>query len=131
MARPPEKVFWSEEEKLAIVMRAIELRMHKMWDSPLQVLRASMTALPADRWRNVRSLAEAPWFVELHDKLLSERLIRHKGIGAEILSAVAEGWRLQHEAWVVQHTALRDALHELKSQTAILAEILDQLRSRK
>jgi hypothetical protein len=31
MARPPEKVFWSEEEKLAIVMRAIELRLHKMW----------------------------------------------------------------------------------------------------
>jgi hypothetical protein len=30
MAKPPEKVFWSEEEKLAIVMRAIELRMHKM-----------------------------------------------------------------------------------------------------
>ena len=131
MAKPPEKVFWSEEEKLAIVMRAIELRMNKMWDSPLHVLRASMTALPADRRRKVRALAEAPWFVELHDRMLSERLIRHKGIGAEILSAVAEGWRVQHEAWVVQHTALRDALHELKSQTAILAEILDQLRSRK
>jgi hypothetical protein len=28
MARSPEKVFWSEEEKLAIVTRAIELRMH-------------------------------------------------------------------------------------------------------
>jgi hypothetical protein len=27
MARPPEKVFWSDEEKLAIVMREIELRM--------------------------------------------------------------------------------------------------------
>ena len=78
MAKPPEKVFWSEEEKLAVVMRAIELRLHKMWDSPLHVLRASMTALPADRRRKVRSLAEAPWFVELHDKLLSERLIRQK-----------------------------------------------------
>jgi hypothetical protein len=89
-----------------------------------------MTALPADRRRTVRSLAEAPWFVELHDKLLSERLIRHKGIGAEILSAVAEGWRVQHDAWVVQHTSLREAVHELKSQTAILAEILELLRTR-
>jgi hypothetical protein len=130
MAMPPEKVFWSEEEKLAIVMRAIELRMTKIWDSPLQVLRASMTALPADRRRKVRSLAEAPWFVELHDKMLSERLIRHEGIGAEILSAVAEGWRLQHEAWVVQHTSISEAVHELKTQTAILAEILELLRSR-
>jgi hypothetical protein len=85
MAKPPEKVFWSEEEKLALVMRAIELRMHKMWDSPLDVLRASMAALPADRRRNVRSLAEAPWFVELHDKMLSERLIRHKAIGGRDL----------------------------------------------
>jgi hypothetical protein len=130
MARPPEKVFWSEEEKLAIVMRAIELRMHKMWDSPLHVLRASMTALPADRRRKVRSLAEAAWFVELHDKMLSERLIRHKGIGAEILSAVAEGWRLQHEAWTVQHASVSEAVRELKTQTAILTEILELLRSR-
>jgi hypothetical protein len=130
MARPPEKVFWSEEEKLAIVMRAIELRMHKMWDSPLHVLRASMTALPADRRRKVRSLAEAPWFMELHDKMLSERLIHHKGIGAEILSAIAEGWRFQHEAWVVKHTSVREAVYELKTQTAILAEILDLLPSR-
>ena len=130
MARPPEKVFWSEEEKLAIVMRAIDLRMHKMWDSPLHVLRASIAALPADRRRKVRSLAEAPWFVELHDKMLSERLIRHKGIGAEILSAVAEGWRLQHDAWMVQHTCLREAVLELKKQTANLAEILELLRSR-
>jgi hypothetical protein len=130
MAKSPEKVFWSEEEKLAIVMRAIDLRMHKMWDSPLHVLRASMTTLPADRRRKVRSLAEAPWFVELHDKMLSERLIRHKGIGAEILSAVAEGWRIQHEAWVVQHTAIREVVHELKTQTAILVEILELLRSR-
>jgi hypothetical protein len=130
MAKPPEKVFWSEEEKLALVMRPIELRLHKMWDSPLHVLRASMTALPADRRRNVRSLAEAPWFVELHDKLLSERLIRHKGIGAEILGALAEGWRIQHEAWIVQHTAIREVVHELKSQTANLAEILELLRSR-
>ena len=129
MARPPEKVFWSEDEKLAIAMRAIELRMHKMWDSPLQVLRASMSALPTDRRRKVRSLAEAPWFVELHDKMLSERLIRHKGIGAEILAAMAEGWRLQHDAWVVQQTSLREAMLELKSQKAFLAEILDQLRS--
>ena len=89
-----------------------------------------MTALPADRRRKVRSLAEAPWFVELHDKMLSERLIRHKGIGAEILSAVAEGWRLQHDAWVVQHTAIREVVHELKTQAAILAEILELLRSR-
>jgi hypothetical protein len=130
MARPPEKVFWSEEEKLAIVMRAIELRLQKMWDSPLHVLRASMTALPADRRRKVRSLAEAPWFVELHDKLLSERLIRHKGIGAEILASVAEGWRLQHDAWVVQHTSVREAVQELKTQTALLTEILELLRSR-
>jgi hypothetical protein len=129
MAKPPEKVFWSDEEKLALVMRAIDLRLHKMWDSPVQVLRASMTALPADRQRNVRSLAEAPWFVELHDKMLSERLIRHKGIGAEILAAMAEGWRLQHDAWVVQQTSLREAMLELKSQKAFLAEILDQLRS--
>jgi hypothetical protein len=130
MARPPEKVFWSDDEKLALVMRAIELRMQKMWDSPLHVLRASMTALPADRRRKVRFMAEAPWFVELHDKLLSERLIRHKGVGAEILSAVAEGWRIQHEAWLVQHTSLCEAVHELKGQTAILAEILELLRSR-
>ena len=130
MAKQPEKIFWSEEEKMVLVMRAIELRMHKMWDSPLHILRASMTALPADRRRKVRSLAEAPWFVELHDKMLSERLIHHKGIGAEILAAMAEGWRLQHEAWVVQHTSLREAVHELKSQTAILAEILELLRSR-
>jgi hypothetical protein len=81
MTTPPEKVFWSDEEKLALVMRAIELHLHKMWDFPLHVLRASMTALPADRRRNVRSLAEAPWFVELHDKMLSERLIHHKGLG--------------------------------------------------
>jgi hypothetical protein len=130
MARPPEKVFWSDDEKLALVMRAIELRLQKMWDSPLHVLRASMTALPADRRRKVRSMAEAPWFVELHDKLLSERLIRHKGVGAEILSAIAEGWRLQHEAWLVQHTSVREAVHELKAHTAILAEILELLRSR-
>jgi hypothetical protein len=128
MARPPEKVFWSEEEKLAVVMRAIDLRMHKMWDSPLHVLRASMTAFPADRRRMVRSWADAPFFVELHDKMLSERLIRHKGIGAEILSAVTEGWRLQHDAWVAQHTSLREAVHELKTQTAILSEILDCYR---
>jgi hypothetical protein len=62
--------------------------------------------------------------------MLSERLIRHKGIGAEILAAVAEGWRIQHEAWVVQHTSLREAVHELKKQTANLAEILELLRSR-
>jgi hypothetical protein len=130
MAKSPEKVFWSDEEKLAIVMRAIELRLHKMWDSPLHVLRASMTALPADRRRTVRSLAEAPWFVELHDRMLSERLIRHKGIGAEILSAIAEGWRIQHDAWTVQHTSLREAVHELKSQRAKLTEILELLRSR-
>jgi hypothetical protein len=130
MAKPPEKVFWSEEEKLALVMRAIELRLHKMWDSPLHVLRASMTALPADRRRNVCSLAEAPWFVELHDKTQSARLIRHNVIGSEILAAMAEGWRMQHEAWTVQHTSVREAVHELKSQMAILREILDLLRSR-
>jgi hypothetical protein len=74
--------------------------------------------------------ALAPWFVGLLDKMLSERLIRHKGIGAEILSAVAEGWQVQHEAWMVQHTSIREDVHELKSQTAILAEILELLRSR-
>jgi hypothetical protein len=68
--------------------------------------------------------------VELHDKLLSGRLIRHKGIGAAILAAVAEGWRVQHEAWVVQHTSVREAVHELKRQTAMVAEILELLRSR-
>jgi hypothetical protein len=68
--------------------------------------------------------------VELHDKLLSERLIHHKGIGAEILSAIGEGWRLPQEAWVVQHTSIREAVRELKRQTAILSEILDLLRSR-
>jgi hypothetical protein len=31
-----------------------------------------MTALPADRRRKVRSLAKVAWFVELHDKILSE-----------------------------------------------------------
>ena len=62
--------------------------------------------------------------------MLSERLIRHKGIGAEILAAMAEGWRLQHEAWVVQHTSVHEAVHELKTQTAILAEILELIRSR-
>jgi hypothetical protein len=67
--------------------------------------------------------------VELHDKMLSERLIRHKEIGAEILAATAEGWRLQHEAWVVQHTTVSEAVRELKAQTAILAEILKRLRS--
>jgi hypothetical protein len=61
---------------------------------------------------------------------LRERPIHHNGIGAEILSAVAEGWRLQHEAWVVQHTSVREAVHELKAQTAIAAEILELLRSR-
>jgi hypothetical protein len=130
IAKPPEKVFWSAEEKLALVMRTIDRRLHKMWDSPLHVLRASMTALPADRRRKVRSLAEAPWFVQLHDKMLSERLIHHKGIGAEILAAMAEGWRLQHEAWTVQHTSIREAVHDLKRQSAILAEILGLLRSR-
>jgi hypothetical protein len=60
----------------------------------------------------------------------SERLIRHKGIGAEILAAIAEGWRLQNEAWMVQHTSVREAVHKLKSQTAILTEILDLSRSR-
>jgi hypothetical protein len=29
----PEKVFWSEEEKSILVMRAIELRMQRMWES--------------------------------------------------------------------------------------------------
>jgi hypothetical protein len=77
----------------------------------------------------MRSLAEAPWFLELHDNMLSERLIHHKGIAAEILSAVADGWRLQREAWVVQHTSVRETVHELKSQTAILTEILELLRS--
>jgi hypothetical protein len=51
-------------------MRAIELRLHGMWDSTLHGLRASMTSLPADRRRKVRSLAEAPWFVQLHDKMV-------------------------------------------------------------
>jgi hypothetical protein len=41
-----------------------------------------------------------------------------------------EGWRLQHEAWVVQHRSIREAVHELKGQTAILSEILELLRSR-
>jgi hypothetical protein len=62
--------------------------------------------------------------------LLGERLIRHKGVGAEVLSAIAEGWRFQDEAWVVQHTSLREAVHESKGQTTILAEILELLRSR-
>ena len=56
---------------------------------------------------------------------------RLKGIGAEILAAVAEGWRIQHEAWMVQHPSVREAVHELKRQTAHLAEILELLRSRK
>jgi hypothetical protein len=47
-----------------------------------------------------------------------------------ILSAVADGWWVQHEASVMQHTSVREAVHELKSQTAILAEILELLRSR-
>jgi hypothetical protein len=46
------------------------------------------------------------------------------------LSAVAEGWQVQPEAWMVQHTSIREAVHELKSQTAILAEILELLRYR-
>jgi hypothetical protein len=41
-----------------------------------------------------------------------------------------EGWRLQHEACVALHTSVRDAVDELKSQTAILAEILELFRSR-
>jgi hypothetical protein len=45
-------------------------------------------------------------------------------------TGVAEGWRIQHEAWTVQHTSIREAVHELKRQTAKLAEILDLLRSR-
>ena len=57
-------------------------------------------------------------------------ILRHKGIGAEILAAMAEGWRIRHEAWTVQHASVREAVHELKSQTAILAEILELLRSR-
>jgi hypothetical protein len=31
---------------------------------------------------------------------------------------------------VVQHTAIREVVHELKTQTAILPEILELLRSR-
>jgi hypothetical protein len=80
-----------------------------------------MTAIPADRRQKFRTFAEAPWFVELYNRMLSERLIRHKGIGAEILSAMAEGWRVQHEPRVV---------HELRRQTAILVESLELLRSR-
>jgi hypothetical protein len=45
-------------------------------------------------------------------------------------AAAPSGWRFQHEAWVVQHTSVREAVHELKSQTAKLAEILELLRSR-
>jgi hypothetical protein len=37
--------------------------------------------------------------------------------------------RVSH-AWVVQHTSIREVVHELKGQTAILAEILHLLRSR-
>jgi hypothetical protein len=57
-------------------------------------------------------------------------ILRHKGIGAEIMSAVAERWRLQHQAWVVQHPSVGKAVLELKTQTAMLAEILELLRSR-
>ena len=46
------------------------------------------------------------------------------------MAAVAEGWRLQHDAWLVQHTSVREAVRELKTQTAILTEILKLLRSR-
>ena len=46
------------------------------------------------------------------------------------MAAMAEGWRLQYEASVVKHTSLREAVHELKSQTAILAEIRELLQSR-
>jgi hypothetical protein len=35
-----------------------------------------------------------------------------------------------YRAWVVQHTSLREAVHELKTQTAILVENLELLRSR-
>jgi hypothetical protein len=42
------------------------------------------------------------------------------------------GFHVQPAGLVLwQHTSLRDAVHELKSQTAVLAEILEQLRSRK
>jgi hypothetical protein len=137
MAKQPEKIFWSEAEKTTLVMRAIELRMERMWESPLHIVRASMAALPPDRRRKVRSLAEVPWFIELHDAELSKRLVHHKGIGAEILSTLADGWNrqqaaweIQHEAWKVQHAALNEAVKELKAQTAALQEIVDLLRSR-
>jgi hypothetical protein len=40
---------------------------------------------------------------------------------------VAEGWRIQHVVWTVQHTSVREAVHELKTQTAILANILEMM----
>jgi hypothetical protein len=46
------------------------------------------------------------------------------------VSGLSPGSRPQHEAWTVQHTAIREAVHQLKVQTAILAEILELLRSR-
>lgn len=63
-----------------LALRAIELRDQCIYDSPLNILRAAMVALPTARRRRVRAMSEVPWFEPLINSALKDR---HGRLGEE------------------------------------------------
>jgi hypothetical protein len=110
------KVFWSEAERLALVLRAIELRDTKLYESPLHIFREAMSALPASRRRPIRTLAEVPWFEPLFNEVIHARQ-PPKTDEMPIVRYIKEGQDVQRKFY-------EQVLSELRTQTEFLRDLI-------
>jgi hypothetical protein len=113
MARRP-KIAWSPEERELLAAKGLELRMLRVFDSPLHLFRSAQAALPPERRRRtVRTLGEIPWFVPAVDCLLAEAAARKQ---SDLVATILD-WHRRHldslEQWHDRHIKILEELQAI------------------
>jgi hypothetical protein len=106
------KVFWTDDERLVLAMRAIELLDQRIYDSPLNIFRAALVALPAARRRRARSMSAVPWFEPLLNSSLKDRSSRY-GEETPVM-------QIQHEMRDMQSKCFAEIISLLREGIAAL-----------
>jgi 2-phospho-L-lactate transferase/gluconeogenesis factor (CofD/UPF0052 family) len=115
-----QKVYWSESERLAIVMRAMEVRQQRATDSLLDLFRISQKVLPASRQRRVRAVGEIPWFEELLNQKIAEQSAREEKSDPAI--------HVIREESAAQRKFLGEILDEIREQSELLRRLADHCK---
>ncbi|WP_143206400.1 hypothetical protein [Singulisphaera sp. GP187] len=105
-------MFWTSREKEKIVSRAVDIQSDRPDLAGLPLLRAAMTAIPAERRRKLIAVTQAPWFEE--------------GVAREIRSRKS---RSRAEAGADVKTRLTQIEYRQDAAINLLSEMLRELRS--